>query len=65
MIVFHVRIRMNLMSGTVGYATMSNSTKYECYYKLFLSMKSGSYNEHIHYNKHGGTLSADIAHVCA
>jgi len=64
MIVFHVRIRMNLMSGTVGYATMSNSTTYECYYKLLLSIKSGCYNKHICYNKCGGILLADIAHAC-
>jgi len=65
MTVFHVRIRMNLMSDTVGYATMCNSTTYECYYKLFLSIKLGCYNEHTCYNKRGGILSADIARVCA
>ena len=32
--------------------------------KLFLSIKSGCYNEHICYNKRGGILSADVARVC-
>jgi len=62
MIVFHVRIRMNLMSGTVGYATVSNSTTYEWYYKL-LSIKSGCYNEHLLQQTWRNTIGRRSTHV--
>jgi len=40
---------------------MNDATKNECYYKQFLSIKSGCYNEHSCYNKRRGILSANLA----
>jgi len=38
----------------MGYATTN-----ECYNKQFLSIRSGCYNKHRCYYKHGGILLAD------
>jgi len=43
----------------VGYATTNDVTTNECYNELFLSIKSGCYQER------GGILSADVARACA
>ena len=48
----------------MGYATMNDATRNECYNEQFLSIKSGCYNEHRCYNDRGGILLADIARTC-
>jgi hypothetical protein len=60
-----VWISMTNNMDTVGYATTNDATMNECYNKQFLSVKSGSYNEHRCYNERGGILSADVACTCA
>jgi hypothetical protein len=43
----------------VGYVTTNYATTNECYNEQFLSIISGCYS------KHGGILSAEVAHACA